>query len=312
MQHIRSVYNDSNLPMFGINSIVGRSIVVHKKSKGERWACASLGWGFDPDEAKEIRAIASFHHPNGFAWGYIRFRQVQYNDGSRTDTSMEVRLKYPGKINNKVTQNHDWSIYVNPVGHDASVEFQSARCTAAGYRWNPTHIQLADPNDRGFYGEECGKDYPLRCEIGDMSGRNGKLEVGGKAFVINDVTLQLKGEDWFTSAIGKSIVIHGPEGSADRMACANIEEDNDIVKFATIHTKARFNLASFMEEVQSIMGVPEWYLYTDSRHTKSLHAGRCLQIQVRFECQNIVFASNERKVFDAVVYFFSSTYPEAN
>jgi hypothetical protein len=65
------------------------------------------------------------------------------------------------------------------------------------------------------------------------------------------------------------------------MACANIEEDHDIVKFATIHTKARFNLASFMEEVQAIMGVPEWYIFTDSRHTKQLHAGRCLQIQVR-------------------------------
>ncbi len=64
------------------------------------------------------------------------------------------------------------------------------------------------------------------------------------------------------------------------MACANIEEDHDIVKFATIHTKARFNLASFMEEVQAIMGVPEWYIFTDSRHTKQLHAGRCLQIQV--------------------------------
>ena len=281
MDHIRSVYNDTNLPMFGLNSIIGRSIVIHKKSKGERWACASLGWGFDPDEAKQVSSIASFHHPNGFAWGYIRFRQVIYSDGSKTDTSMEVRLKYPGKSNNKLTQNHDWSVYVNPVGHDAAVEFQSARCTAAGYRWNPTHIQLADPNDRGFYGEECGKDNPLRCEIGDLSGRNGRIDVGGKAFVINDVNLPLKGEDWFTSAVGKSIVIHGPEGSPDRMACANIEEDHDIVKFVTIHTKARFNLASFMEEVQAIMGVPEWYLFTDSRHTKSLHAGRCLQIQVR-------------------------------
>ena len=46
--------------------------------KAERWACASIGWGFDPDEAREVRAIASFHHPNGFAWGYIRFSQVVY------------------------------------------------------------------------------------------------------------------------------------------------------------------------------------------------------------------------------------------
>lgn len=83
--------------------------------------------------------------------------------------------------------------------------------------------------------------------------------------MLNDVHLPLKGEDWFTSALGKSVVLFGPEGSADKLACANIEEDHDIVKFATIATKARFNLAAFIEEVQNIMGVPEWYLYTESR-----------------------------------------------
>ena len=105
---MRGVFNDSNLPLFGAQSVVGRSVVVHKKYKvklsaliitiadivifgylvtlifnvlshqAERWACASIGWGFDPDEAREVRAIASFHHPNGFAWGYIRFSQVVY------------------------------------------------------------------------------------------------------------------------------------------------------------------------------------------------------------------------------------------
>ena len=278
---MRGIYNDTNLPLYGLNSIVGRSIVVHKKYKAQRWACASIGWGFDPDEAKEIRAIASFHHPDGFAWGYIRFSQVVYRDGSTTDTNMEVRLKYPGKTNKQTTHGHNWSIYVNPVGHDAAVKFQSARCTAAGYRWNPTHIQLADPNDRGFYAEECGPDYPLRCEIGDISGRVGKISVGATAYVLNDGHLPLSG-DWWKSAVGKSIVIHGPNESPDRMACANIEVDKDIVKYATIRTKARFNLATFMEEVQAVMGVPEWFLYVDSRKTKSLYGGKCIQIQLHF------------------------------
>ncbi len=203
MQDIREVYNDTNLSLFGYKSILGRSIVIHKKHRGERWACASLGWGFDPDEAREVRAIASFHHPNGFAWGYIRFSQVVYNDGSTSDTTMEVRLKYPGKFNTDRTSGHGFSVYVNPVGHDASVKFLTARCTAAGYRWNPTHIQLADPNDLNFYGEECGPDQPLRCEVGDLSGRHGKIEIGGKALVFNDPNLRLQGDDWFTSAIGK-------------------------------------------------------------------------------------------------------------
>ena len=43
-------------------------------------------------------------------------------DGSRTDTSMVVRLKYPGKTNKETTHGHSWSVYVNPVGHDAAVK----------------------------------------------------------------------------------------------------------------------------------------------------------------------------------------------
>ena len=36
------------------------------------------------------------------------------------------------------------------------------------------------------------------------------------------------------------------------------------------------------EEVQAVMGVPEWFLFIDSRETKILHEGRCLQILVHF------------------------------
>ena len=72
-------------------------------------------------------------------------------------------------------------------------------------------------------------------------------------------------------------MVHGPDGGGERMACANIVEDKDIVKYATIRTKARFNLATFMEEVQAVMGVPEWFLYTDSRETKSLYGNKCIQ-----------------------------------
>ena len=281
LSKVREIHNDTNLPMFGTRSIVGRSIVIHKKDKGERWACSSIGWGWDPDEARQVTAIASFHHPLGFAWGYIRFSQVIYNDGSTTDTAIEVRLKYPGKTNREETHGHGWSVYVNPVGHDASVKFVRARCTAGGYRWNPTFIQLADPADHGFYAEECSPSTPLRCEVGDLTGRHGRISVGGKAYVFNDVNLALSG-DWYNSALGKSVIIHGPDGSGDILACANIEPDKDIIKYAVLQTDGGFNLANFMEEVTAVMGVPEWYMFTDARETKELHEGRCLQILLHF------------------------------
>ena len=47
----------------------------------------------------------------------------------------------------------------------------------------------------------------FRCQVGDLSGRHGKISVGSKAYVYNDVNLPLSG-DWYTSAIGKFIPIH--------------------------------------------------------------------------------------------------------
>lgn len=73
LKEYETSYNDSRLPLFGYESIIGRSIVIHKREKMLRWACSSLERGYSPSEAREIRAIASFHNPNGFAYGYFRF-----------------------------------------------------------------------------------------------------------------------------------------------------------------------------------------------------------------------------------------------
>jgi hypothetical protein len=67
-----AVYNDTQLPLFGTHAILGRSIIIHKKDKNMRWACSTIERGYAPGEAWELRAIASFHHPLGYAYGYIR------------------------------------------------------------------------------------------------------------------------------------------------------------------------------------------------------------------------------------------------
>ncbi|KAK7069333.1 hypothetical protein SK128_014470, partial [Halocaridina rubra] len=61
----RDHYNDSNLQLFGSTSIMGRSVVIHKKEKNARWFCGSIGWGYSPAEATQVSAIASFHNPQG-------------------------------------------------------------------------------------------------------------------------------------------------------------------------------------------------------------------------------------------------------
>lgn len=106
--------------------------------------CSTIERGYSSTEARESRAIASFHNPAGFAYGYIKFTQLIGLDQSESDTAIEVNLRHPGKNDRNFTRNHQWQIYVNPVGVDATVK-SATRCVAGGYVWNPHYTQLADP-----------------------------------------------------------------------------------------------------------------------------------------------------------------------
>ncbi|XP_043461697.1 uncharacterized protein LOC122498151 [Leptopilina heterotoma] len=272
-------YNDTMLPLFGPRSILGRSVVIHKKEKNIRWSCSTIERGYAPSEARELRAIASFHHPDGYAYGYIRLTQLIYKDNSQSETAIEVKLRHPGENDRNITRNHNWAIYVNPVGVDASVKVKDTRCVAAGYIWNPYFTQLADPINEDLYKQECGADLPLRCYVGDISARLGPIDIGLERRVFSDSNFPLEGP---VSAMGKSIVIMEKDFGNTRFACANIEPDHDIVKYINIKRTPRFVVAQFLETVREVMGVPDWMISVDSRKTKILHSGGCIQFLLHF------------------------------
>ncbi|XP_058804660.1 uncharacterized protein LOC131671891 [Phymastichus coffea] len=275
-----AAFNDTHLPLFGPRSILGRSIVVHKKEKNARWACTTIERGYAPSEARELRAIASFHHPQGYAYGYIRMTQLIYNDGSQSDTIIEVNLRHPGKHDRNVTRNHNWAIYVNPVGVDASIKPILTRCVAGGYRWNPYFTQLADPLNEDLYKQECGPDLPLRCDVGDVSARVGPIDLGLERKILVDPNFPLEGT---VSALGKSIIILEKDFGSNRYACANIEPDNDIIKYSNIEKPPRFVPRQFLEDVRRVMAIPEWMLSIDNRKTKILYDGSCIQFLIHFK-----------------------------
>lgn len=41
--------------------------------------------------------------------------------------------------------------------------------------------------------------------------------------------------------------------------------------------------AQFLEELRSVMGIPEWMLDVDARRTKELHGGACIQMIIHFK-----------------------------
>lgn len=111
-----------------------------------------------------------------------------------------------------------------------------------------------------LYTDECGPDNPLRCYVGDVSLRTNTignfensslpitsfqslndivifLDMGGKRVIFSDQNFPLEGDQ---SAIGRSIVLYGPNFSDERFACANIEPDHDIVKYINLQRPPKF------------------------------------------------------------------------
>ncbi|XP_022116350.2 uncharacterized protein LOC110994148 [Pieris rapae] len=275
-----TAYNETQLTLHGPYSIIGRSVAIHKDQRDRRWACSTIERGYSPSEAREIRGIASFHHPGGFAYGYIRMTQLIHNDGSTSDTIIEVKLRHPGQYDRNLTRNHRWEIFVNPVGVDAAVKVTNTRCVAGGYRWNPYFTQLADPLNHDLYNQECGADNPLRCDVGDLTARLGTISIGSDRQMFVDSNFPLEGK---VTAMGRSIVIMGPERSSEKFACANLQPDKDIIKFVNIMKPPRFVLGQFLREIRKVMGVPEWMVGVDSRRTRILHFGACIQVLLHFQ-----------------------------
>jgi len=97
--------------------------------------------------------------------------------------------------------------------------------------------------------------------------------------VFSDINLPLEGTH---STLGRSLVIYDKEGSNERYACANIEPDHDLIKYANIRRPPRFEVSKFLERVRTIMGIPEWMLTVDNRKTRSLHGDTCIQLLLHF------------------------------
>lgn len=62
-------FSDNQMTLFGYQSVIGRSIIVSDRESTKHIACGTIERGYSAKESRESRAIVSFHHPNGFAYG---------------------------------------------------------------------------------------------------------------------------------------------------------------------------------------------------------------------------------------------------
>lgn len=263
---------DFSLPLKGINSIVGRSVVVHKAENNFRWACANIKPKVKRNE-REILAIASFDDPRNLIQGYVRFRQIEYFDGSLSDTWIETYLTYRGN-NKRTTYGHNWSIYVNQVGADAYNQIDSVRCLAGGFLWNP-YLSSIDNS----YKIECNPKNALRCALGDLSGRHEPLIIGGDRQVYSDINLPLVGNN---SIINKALVISMKNHSNTALACANIKVDKHLLSTIVVQKVPAFTVAKFMHHMRLKLNATEWLVVPEVQKAKEINNDECIQIMVHF------------------------------
>ena len=191
---------DDNLPLYGVYSIVGRSVVIHR-SNGDRWVCANIEYPGD------VTVAYSPFRANLI--GNIFFIEPY---SPMNLTTVFVRLSYISGSLNSIS--HNWHVHRNAIGG-------SGDCGDGGPHYNPRGIDVDSP-DYSY----CSPANQTACEIGDLTGKGSQLNFtnGHTVSFYTDTELPLRINTLGETILRRSVVIHASNAGADRIACANLIE----------------------------------------------------------------------------------------
>ncbi|XP_056125745.1 uncharacterized protein cusr [Rhinichthys klamathensis goyatoka] len=202
--NFQATLTDWNLPLFGRNSIVGRSVVIHLPNT-TRFACASIGYPGEVTVAK-----AAFRGP---VVGTVLFTQLSGEPYS--DVSVFMDLSY-AQLSAPSTLNHNWHVHNYPISTETDSD--KACCLSTGGHWNPFYVDTTV----SAYTVNCGPDSPFACEVGDIAGKQKTLDLQSEMGTVATKNFFTDTTSWLSGMIGRSLVVHGPNQTAPRIACANL------------------------------------------------------------------------------------------
>lgn len=231
----QDTFKDWNLPLFGQNSIVGRSLVIHQPN-GIRFACASIGY---PGEVTVAKAI--FKSP---VVGTVLFTQLISDPNS--DVSVFMDLTH-GQLSTPASQNHNWHVHTYPISTETDMD--QSRCLSTGGHWNPFGID----STLSGYAINCGPDSVFACEVGDISGKHKTLDLQPQVGVVASKSFFTDTTSWVSGMIGRSLVVHGSNRTTPRIACANIT----LFRFPSAHTESWFGPGSSDGHIQFSQVFPQ-------------------------------------------------------
>ncbi|KAK8763636.1 hypothetical protein V5799_033755, partial [Amblyomma americanum] len=204
----RAVYRhllDPTLPLSGHESVVGRMLLV-RGSDGRPLVCANLL----PVSARPLtRARATFEGP---LRGSVTITRADQADDPLGDAYVDLGLCWQDGRNGSA--DHNWHLHSVPLAAGSS------DCAATKGHYNPHHVDTGPA-----YGCECSARAPLRCEAGDLAGRQGAVSIpncraGLARYHFSDSHVALSGP---TGVIGLPIVFHESHFRMPRVACANLK-----------------------------------------------------------------------------------------